>query len=536
MLIRCILFAVCLLNTANALAATLSGRVLDSGNNEPLAGATVVFSRMVAFFPKEVERSTVGADGRFSFEIPATARYQVSAFADGFLGDSRTINLDVNISVADFDLILSESASIVVTLRDAVSGEAVGDSRVFFARPGSGSSVTSDANGQARRDNLAAGDYWVCVEDPTDHYRNQCAPDYLLPHGNSRSEAPTVAVASGQTLQINMNLVQGAEIGGTVNSTLAEFDTIGRRLSCSVRDAQTGTFDFCEVLVDGNRNYRVRGLPDGAYHLTFGGFELLQTYIFHWRRVLFRDLPCDLGCNPADATTIQTSLLAAATDIDFELDPGAVIKGRVTSAIDGTPLSGITIRVYEYSVLGLGLIRTVTTDDDGRYLLGGLDPESLHAIGTSNTLGYINQGWPATLCYVNCSNGEALALDWGLQGSDFDFSLYPGLVFSGRSGLVPERTAMDATIHLLDASGHALAMVWTGDHGGYQLPAVPPGDYFLMARTRFLLPNLCLDYLGQACTLIELPPAPSFIQVSGPGAQAGIDFDFQIRLHADGFE
>ena len=99
------------------------------------------------------------------------------------------------------------------------------------------------------------------------------------------------------------------------------------------------------------------------------------------------------------------------------------ITGTVTAAATGTPLSGVTVRVYNESG---GSVTGVTTDASGVYITSALVAGS-YRVRTFDSLGYIDEAYDNVPC-VGCSSttGTLIAVTAGATTSGINFGLSAG--------------------------------------------------------------------------------------------------------------
>ncbi|MEZ5441589.1 MAG: carboxypeptidase regulatory-like domain-containing protein [Lysobacterales bacterium] len=530
--------ALLLLVCGGAQSATVAGRILDAGTLAPVDGATVIFS-LWGFIPNEIARLETGPDGRFEFDFDGSALYGISASRTGYLSATRTITLTAGVSINDADVLLNRPASVRLRLLDAENDAPIAGTRAFLTRFGSGGTgPTSNDLGEILWQSLQAGEYRLCVTDPTDDYRDQCWPDLLLPIDADPTGAQSFMLASGESLEVTMRLIRGARVSGTVSSSVPSVDVRNRILQLNVIDS-AGRTGSAEAAIDGSGLYQIGGLPDGDYRLILGGSELYPVAgaSMWWSRVLYPAIPCDAGCDPMQGTVVSTSLLAEATQINFLATPGAVIRGQVRSAVDNMPLSGVQIQqfVLPFPILP-SLSRTTFTDSEGRYELAGINPNQVNTLAAVNDLGYLNVKWPDETCISSCGTGSPLQLSSGVQAQPHDFLLQPGTVLAGRSYRESDDSPVIADIYIHDMAGNQVGTRRTADDGTFALPALATGQYFLMANMVWAVPPMCVDHTGALCTLGALPPMPSFIEISQPGQIDGLEFSFPIDVFGDGFE
>jgi hypothetical protein len=202
-------------------------------------------------------------------------------------------------------------------------------------------------------------------------------------------------------------LAEGTPINVNPGATTPGIDFAldrGGQIAGLITDASTGSgVSLIEVDVysasgrymsygysDGTGSYAtyVGGLPTGRYYAgTYqysGGLYVDEAY---------DNVPC-AGCRPEiRGTPIDVSIGATTPAIDFALDKGGSIAGKVTSAVDGTGISG---SVYAYTTNGF-FVRRATVLAGGNYTLSGLPPGH-YVVYTANSKGFINEVYDDRPC------------------------------------------------------------------------------------------------------------------------------------------
>src|SRR5438874_108008 len=137
---------------------------------------------------------------------------------------------------------------------------------------------------------------------------------------------------------------------------------------------------------DAEGNYRLTNVPPGSYKV----IPFAPTYIVQGMGMF--DYPPGKPLNLSAGESVE--------NIDFRLERGGVITGRVTDA-DGNPLVGEMVSVNPadrnqrpaMAVLSRADPRDYSTDDRGVYRIYGLPPGSYHvSVGQSGDNGAVSYG------------------------------------------------------------------------------------------------------------------------------------------------
>ncbi|MCC7008870.1 MAG: carboxypeptidase regulatory-like domain-containing protein, partial [Acidobacteria bacterium] len=218
--------------------------------------------------------------------------------------------------------------------------------------------------------------------------------------------------------------------------------------------------------VDGSGNYSL-SLPAGSY----GVFtQNTQGYINEiWNNVQCSAV-CDLeAITPLDVTT------GAITNIDFVLDPGGRIAGRVTSGGVGIP--GITVTFYDPS--GEADFTSAVTDSDGNYISDGGTATGSIFVRTENDLGYQDEVWNDIKClWCDATEGTPVPVTNGVTTGNIDFALdlggrIAGTITDGTTG-IPN---VSVVVHGTDGSW--IMSATTDGSGQYLTAALPAGSYYV---------------------------------------------------------
>ena len=170
--------------------------------------------------------------------------------------------------------------------------------------------------------------------------------------------------------------------------------------------------------------------------------------------------------------TVTVGIAEVVTGINYSLNRGAAISGRVTDVDTGLPISGVRINASE--VEGGSGFENVGTGNDGRYTLGGLTPGVYIVTAEAAREGYIQE------LYDNKHSGEDAARIT-VTGTEtverIDFGLKRGATISGRvidavTGLPIAQMGINATLAYWDN----FSWSETGIDGRYALKGVPDGE------------------------------------------------------------
>lgn len=259
---------------------------------------------------------------------------------------------------------------------------------------------------------------------------------------------------------------------------------------------------------------------------------VVRTGSYHSDRRYLHEVWDNVPCsNPSSwsfstcgsGSTITVPANESVAGIDFELAPGAVVAGRVTSAISGAPIAGASVRVLD----GLGDTYGFTTDELGRYVAGGFPDGPVHLSALHPT--HQSQVYPDLPCDGECipAAGEAVQLIIG-ERATADFALQPHAYIEATLSIdgQPVDDFVYGALRVYHTNGVIVptGTERTGDI--YRVGPLPVGQYLLQASISGAFPQLypaidCLtDCLGQ------LAQATS-VEISAPGHVASVAMDLR---------
>ena len=281
-------------------------------------------------------------------------------------------------------------------------------------------------------------------------------------------------------------------LGATTSGIDFALDT-GGRIAGKVTDASTaGGVQYVDVdIYSSGGSVMSYGYTDGtgSYTTFFGGLPTGRYYAstYQYSGGLYVDeaydnVPC-AACRPEiSGAPIDVTLGATTPDIDFALDKGGSIAGKITSAVDGTGIAGWA---YAYTTNGL-LVRRAPSDAGGNYALGGL-PSGRYVVYTRNNRGFVDEVYNDRPCLgysCDLTLGTPVSVTAGSTTS-VSFALSPGARISGR--VTDEATSngiSGVTIYLLKPPSGSVASLTTDSLGYFASTAgsgsgLPTGGYYV---------------------------------------------------------
>jgi hypothetical protein len=292
-------------------------------------------------------------------------------------------------------------------------------------------------------------------------------------------------------------LAEGAPIGVSLGTTTAGIDFAldkGGLIAGTVTDATTAE-GVAEIEVDiysPSGGFMSLGYTDSAgdYTAYFGlpaGRYYASTYQYSggaYVDEVYDNVPC-AGCRPEiRGTPIDVALGSTTSAIDFALDAGGSISGRITSAADGTGVSGW---VYAYTTNGF-LVRRTTPAASGTYTLGGLPP-GRYVVYTRNNKGLVDEIYDDRPCVgyrCDLAAGTPVAVTAG-STTPVSFALSAAARISGRvtDGATGNGIA-GVTIRVLKPPSGSVVSLMTDSLGYFATTGgLPTGGYYVQTENPF---------------------------------------------------
>ncbi len=413
------------------LGGDVRGTVTDVDTGSPLEGIEVhihdLSNRHISIGSTDTNGQYNTLDG-----LPA-GPYVVIAFNhDGFVDElyddipcvrgtcslalATQINITPGTVVDNINVALKTGGRIQGTITDAATQQpasgvqiAIFDSRGIRVSTGS-----SNASGTYTSfDGLPTGTYFVRTLN-FKHFIDELHDGIVCTAGvcNETSGTPVLLTVGSQT-QVNFALDKGAVISGRITEKNSG-DSLNSML-IDLYDASGNHLNYEFPDTDGNYSSLI-GLPQGNYFLktiNFNGFV----------DQLYDAFPCVASrCNPLLGTPVFVEPDNNAQNVDFPLEKGSAISGRITESATGFPLSDVFVLMFDstFTFTSFGV-----TNGCGEYssFHGMLSDKYLAS--TINNLGFIDEAYDDVLCLNGCDYFKAtpISLNNGERANNIDFAL-----------------------------------------------------------------------------------------------------------------
>ena len=253
-------------------------------------------------------------------------------------------------------------------------------------------------------------------------------------------------------------------------------------------------------------------LPAGTYIARAYPTATGQNYVDEWYGGVY---------NCSDATPITVPSGKVQSGIDFVLELGGTISGRVTDA-SGNGLANVNVSAKANNCNGQWVTGT-NTDQNGNYTLRLFSGTYiLRACATCAGLSYVDEYYSGA---YDCTDSSPVLVYLGGVTGPINFTLEPGGQISGHvyehDGTTP---ISNLHVYATDyASGKWVAGANTDANGSYTV-VVPTGAY----RVRACASCSNLSYVDEYYNNTIDYSAAASISVTAPGASSGKDFSLLV--------
>ncbi len=277
------------------------------------------------------------------------------------------------------------------------------------------------------------------------------------------------------------------------------------------------------TFIDDQGNYTISGLAAGSYYVVTRSPFVDEFY---------NNVMVDFFRNWRDATLVPVTEGSPTSDIDFDLQTGASISGRLTIEDSGVPLpfAPITLEIFPADNPEPLFVISTTTDFNAEYqiFIPATGHFKIKAI-VNNFVGEFFNNKPdfdsADVIEIATLNDDITIINFSVRLGDdtvAEGSQIQGTVLGeSEAGLEPVSLALVFAFDTADTSIAGLALA--GFDGSYQLGGLQAGSYILFANhiLDFVFPPAVIgEYYQDAPT----PDLADALTVSGSDTTEGIDF------------
>ncbi len=340
---------------------------------------------------------------------------------------------------------------------------------------------------------LVPGDYYILVSQD-DEYVGElydgvaCSNPWC-----EKSQGTLVTVAEGQdVVGIDFSLQKGGIISGVVSTVDGKY----------FGDFQVSVFDVngkylgSDYVVDSSGYYRIIGLPEGE---VFVRVEFLNYYgqfysAYPYYEQVYPGVECiGWGCDVTKGQPVAVKLGQLTSGIDFTLQRGGEISGKITASDTGDALSHIKVEAYDNQGQ---LLQTGSANSKGEYKVTGLptgqyylkfspvflEGTSYQFIPLPYAADYMAELYGDVNCVGQCdvTQGKVVSVTSGQMIKGVDVALDTGDAIIGKVTAANTGAALAYTqIIIHDANGNWLGFsVWTDVNGRFSVNGLSPGNYY----------------------------------------------------------
>ena len=508
----------------------IAGQVVHGVTGDPVAGAEIeAWSSSGA---TRLATSVTGADGAYRVEGLATGTYRVlarsSSFADQLYdgnpcpspcdtSEGTPVGVTLGTTTSGIDFSLQRLGIFEGTVTEATTGDPVEGAfvRVSSASGSFAGSGLTDAGGSYQIGGVAPGTYFLTATASglvTELYQEILCPFPCDEIFGTPVEVMIDQVVSG----IDFTLEGPGSISGAFTASGTDEPIVA---SADVFDADGR---FVEESLPFVESYSVDGLPAGQYFVRAQG-------VSGFLDELYDDIPCFPGCSLQTGTPVTVLAETETSGIDFALDRGGIITGRLTDALTGAPLANGSVTLWAES--GSFVTSNNHADENGVYEAVGLVPGSY--VAESFAAGYVSQLYDGVPCFggvfgfggCRLEDGDLVTVDIDVTVSGIDFAKQPLARLSGRIFHAATGEPLSfADVFVFDSSGVEVERGFANFDGTWSV-RVPAGRYFLLSSNF----DGAIDeiYDGHECPTGCDPTEGTPVIVEAGEERTGLDFSLE---------
>jgi hypothetical protein len=443
---------------------SISGRITSSSDGAPIPGVEVT-ARMNGDQPYPLRTARSQADGSYIIEGLVDGSYSVSAIAPGYLKEyydcitedsdeskakARLVSVAINADTPGINFVLKKGGSIsgrVFTLDGKTPLEGAGvyassdpsDHRLY-----SSGSAKSGADGSYTISGLPSGKYQVHAG------KSGLVKEYYKGDYTGHSPSTIVVTAPETTPNIDFFLGTYGSISGRITRSSDGAPVAGA-------EVMTENWHGKPVYSRSDGSYVIEGLEPGNYRVSAVAPGYIRSNNYE---IIYRDIFVNVSAN--------------TPNVDFALEKGGSISGRVFKSDRNTLLAGMPITVQ---LKGRSYHKDTVSGPDGSYTIANL-PAGDYLVFTRFSSGQVE--------YYGGALNERLAKTIHVteleETSSVDFALADGGSISGRLTYSSGRPA-DRAFILAECSGVSSGSVRPYADGTYIITGLRPGQYKVVVES-----------------------------------------------------
>jgi alpha-tubulin suppressor-like RCC1 family protein len=457
----------------------ISGQVTSAASGEAIAGANACAT--VANGTGSWRCATTDASGNYTIAVHGGGAYEVRFWAppgsdrvsnvyyDGkhSPAEADAVSVQSGLTTLGIDAQLAAGGRIEGTVTSAATKAPLEGVEVCAPAASSGC-VLTNAKGEYVISELQEGEYKVEFSVTDGTYHSQYWDDK-----QSIGEGQLVPVAAGQgAAGVNAELepASGA-ITGTVrdnetNSAIKGIGVCAYKVGAEEEEEKEKLFGQCTT-TNSTGAYSILGLAGGEY--------IVEFYSPAESKLLYATEYYDGKCSALNAKAVHVVDGEHTANIDAALEAGGNIAGKVTSAVDGSPIEGIEVCFFAYTEELVGCAITNAQGVYGTPLLarGTYRVEFTPPLGSD--LNYVAQYFDGVSA---SSAAQWVSVAVGATTSGIDAALAEGGRISGTVTHAATHTAIaGALVCAFTPQARVDACSVTTNTGGYTIVGLADGVY-----------------------------------------------------------
>ncbi len=470
----------------------VTGRVRDAATGAALANAEVeIYSSNGNY----IDDAVADVAGRYTLGGLGTGA--VYAIANGGYGSQYQPELYRDIACANYSCNLTTGTPIAVAVGQTTSGvdftlDKLGAIAGTLTRVQGGSPIPYgeveiwDSQGHFVTWTYvqASGQYSVGGLDPGTYFASTYTDDYLDELYDNLPCDSSCTPTSGTPIAVTMNHTSSG-----INFALRKKGSISGTLTQAAGGAPISDYAYVYVYDNAgnlvtydyyyNGAYTIDGLDAGTYRV-FASAEL-------YRGELYNDIPCHggppSGCSLSAGTPVVAQLDATTGGINFALTRLGSIAGTVSDQVNGAPLSGASVSVWNAAgqTVAYGY-----TNASGAYEAKGL------VAGTYYVTAQASEHLPELYNNLNCpgggpptcnpASGTPVSVSLAATTNGVSFTLARKGTIAGTVRDLSTALPLGAEVTIYNAAGNYVAYTYTSGSGTYEVKGLDSGNYFVIAR------------------------------------------------------
>ncbi len=297
-----------------------------------------------------------------------------------------------------------------------------------------------------------------------------------------------IVVAAGAALTgRNFALEPGGTVNGTVTDAVSGAPVPGITVQLRTM-AEGNNLLVGSSVTNAAGSFSIAGLATGVYYASAAGASAGYTSEIHG------DILCPGSCNTSTIVSSGSPIVvtagAAATAVDFALQPGGTISGTVRQAATSAPLANVLVQAVGRVGLTTTFFGSATTNASGDYSIRALPTGSYQLYTSTNQA--INEIYDDIACPGACTSADAVSTGTpvsvaagGTTGGK-DFLLEPGGAVSGTiltaaTGVPVSNVSVQLYRQTGPTTGAFVSSATSDALGVFTVRGVPTGTYFAAA-------------------------------------------------------